>query len=129
MLCHTPKPAQVRVYQTSLDVFGTSWRMHDVRTVLRMLSSYVGEESFLKGVSLYLKKHQYKNTVTKDLWEGIQSATGLDISKVMDNWVKQVRGHDVSSPSNIASQTTPCADGVSCHHRHGEGGRDTSPPR
>ena len=103
--------------------------MHDVPTVLRMLSSYVGEESFLKGVSLYLKKHQYKNTVTKDLWEGIQSATGLDISKVMDNWVKQVRGHDVSSPSNIASQTTPCADGVSCHHRHGEGGRNSSPPR
>ncbi len=58
-----------------------------------MLSSYVGEERFLKGVSLYLKKHQYKNTVTKDLWEGIQSATGLDIPKVMDNWVKKVRPH------------------------------------
>ncbi|RDX48017.1 hypothetical protein OH76DRAFT_1484207 [Lentinus brumalis] len=59
-------------------------------SVLRMLSSYVGEERFLKGVSLYLKKHQYKNTVTKDLWEGIQSATGLDIPKVMDNWVKKM---------------------------------------
>ncbi|KAI0717276.1 peptidase family M1-domain-containing protein [Cerioporus squamosus] len=59
-------------------------------SVLRMLSSYVGEERFLKGVSLYLKKHQYNNTVTKDLWEGIQLATGLDIPKMMDNWVKKM---------------------------------------
>lgn len=73
-----------------------------------MLASYVGEDRFLKGVSLYLKKHMYKNSVTKDLWEGIQAATGtsfnpifidcrnvlasdLDIPKMMDNWVKKVR--------------------------------------
>ncbi|KAI0779918.1 peptidase family M1-domain-containing protein [Fomes fomentarius] len=59
-------------------------------SVLRMLSSYVGEERFMKGVSLYLKKHQYKNTVTKDLWAGIQAATGLDIAKMMDSWITQM---------------------------------------
>ena len=41
-----------------------------------MLASYAGEERFLKGVSIYLKKHKYKNSVTQDLWEGIQAATG-----------------------------------------------------
>ncbi|KAI9056855.1 leucyl aminopeptidase [Trametes sanguinea] len=59
-------------------------------SVLRMLASYVGEERFLKGVSIYLKKHMYKNSVTKDLWEGIQAATDLDIPKMMDNWVKKM---------------------------------------
>ncbi|KAI0743398.1 peptidase family M1-domain-containing protein [Daedaleopsis nitida] len=59
-------------------------------SVLRMLSSYVGEERFMQGVSLYLKKHTYKNTVTKDLWEGIQAATGVDIPKMMDNWIKEM---------------------------------------
>ncbi|KAI0806986.1 peptidase family M1-domain-containing protein [Fomes fomentarius] len=59
-------------------------------SVLRMLASYVGEDRFLKGVSIYLKKHTYKNSVTKDLWEGIQAATGLDIPKMMDNWVKKM---------------------------------------
>ncbi|RDX52652.1 hypothetical protein OH76DRAFT_1553921 [Lentinus brumalis] len=59
-------------------------------SVLRMLASYVGEDRFLKGVSIYLKKHMYKNSVTKDLWEGIQAATGLDIPKMMDNWVKKI---------------------------------------
>lgn len=41
-----------------------------------MLADYVGEDKFLKGVSIYLKKHLYGNTVTKDLWEGIGEATG-----------------------------------------------------
>ncbi|KAI0747687.1 peptidase family M1-domain-containing protein [Daedaleopsis nitida] len=59
-------------------------------SVLRMLASYVGEDRFLKGVSIYLKKHMYKNSVTKDLWEGIQAATDLDIPKMMDNWVKKM---------------------------------------
>ncbi|KAI0713398.1 peptidase family M1-domain-containing protein [Earliella scabrosa] len=59
-------------------------------SVLRMLASYVGEDRFLKGVSIYLKKHLYKNSVTKDLWEGIQAATDLDIPKMMDNWVKKM---------------------------------------
>ncbi|OJT04088.1 Aminopeptidase 2, mitochondrial [Trametes pubescens] len=47
------------------------------QAMLRMLASYVGEDRFLKGVSIYLKKHMYKNSVTRDLWEGIQAATGL----------------------------------------------------
>ncbi|KAL1947448.1 hypothetical protein VTO73DRAFT_14409 [Trametes versicolor] len=59
-------------------------------SVLRMLASYVGEDRFLKGVSIYLKKHMYKNSVTRDLWEGIQAATDLDIPKMMDNWVKKM---------------------------------------
>lgn len=57
-----------------------------------MLSRYVGEEDFLKGVSLYLKEHRYGNSVTEDLWAGIEKATGTDIPKMMDNWVKKVRG-------------------------------------
>jgi len=41
-----------------------------------MLSTYVGEDKFFKGVSLYLKDHMYGNSVTNDLWEGIGRATG-----------------------------------------------------
>lgn len=55
-----------------------------------MLSNYVGEEKFLKGVSIYLKQHLYGSSVTEDLWEGIKTATGVDIPKVMDAWVKQM---------------------------------------
>jgi len=75
--------------------------------VLRMLTKFVGEDKFLKGVSLYLKKHLYSNTVSRNLWEGIGEATGkksswsfccyrlrtlagVDIPKIMDNWVTKV---------------------------------------
>jgi aminopeptidase 2 len=59
-------------------------------SVLRMLSDYVGEERFLKGVSLYLKKRLYGNSVTKDLWEGIGEATGIAIPKIMEDWITKI---------------------------------------
>ena len=56
-----------------------------------MLANYVKEDVFLKGVSIYLKKHLYGNSVTKDLWLGIEEASGIDVPKIMDNWVTKVR--------------------------------------
>jgi aminopeptidase 2 len=70
-------------------------------SVLRMLSKYVGEDKFLKGVSLYLKKHLYSNTVSDDLWEGIGEATGLDIPRIMKNWVSKM-----GFPVIIVSETS-----------------------
>lgn len=55
-----------------------------------MLSEYVGEEKFLKGVSIYLKEHLYGNSDPVDLWNGIAKSTGLDIAKMMDNWVWKI---------------------------------------
>ncbi|EIM90757.1 leucyl aminopeptidase [Stereum hirsutum FP-91666 SS1] len=59
-------------------------------SVLRMLSYYVGEPKFLKGVSLYLKSHLYGNSTTADLWEGLSQASGTDIGKVMENWITKI---------------------------------------
>ncbi|KIO15900.1 hypothetical protein M407DRAFT_235051 [Tulasnella calospora MUT 4182] len=59
-------------------------------SVLRMLSNYVGEETFLRGVSIYLSRHLYGNSVTKDLWKGIAEASGLDIPKMLDNWILKI---------------------------------------
>ncbi|PWN20753.1 putative AAP1-alanine/arginine aminopeptidase [Microstroma glucosiphilum] len=58
-------------------------------SVLRMLSQMVGEDVFLKGVSLYLKKHAYGNAQTEDLWEGISKSSGQDINKIMHKWILQ----------------------------------------
>ncbi|GAA5976923.1 hypothetical protein JCM10908_005680 [Rhodotorula pacifica] len=54
---------------------------------LKMLSNFVGEEKFLKGVSIYLKKHLYGNARTADLMAGISEASGQDVGKIMDNWL------------------------------------------
>lgn len=67
-----------------------TFNVNTMGTVLRMLSNYVGEDRFLKGVSIYLKNKLYGNSVTTDLWDGISKATGIDVPKVMDNWVTKV---------------------------------------
>lgn len=57
-----------------------------------MLANMVGKQTFLKGVSIYLKKHLYGNARTKDLWNGIAEASGnKEIADMMFNWTNKVR--------------------------------------
>lgn len=59
-------------------------------SVLRMLSTIVGEDVFVKGVSIYLKEKAFGNGNTRDLWNGIQKASGQDIPKIMDAWTLKI---------------------------------------
>ncbi|KAJ7185799.1 leucyl aminopeptidase [Mycena filopes] len=58
-------------------------------SVLRMLSRFVGEDKFLKGVSLYLKEKLYGNSTTTDLWNGVEKATGLKVAELMEAWISK----------------------------------------
>ncbi|OCK76440.1 hypothetical protein K432DRAFT_306365 [Lepidopterella palustris CBS 459.81] len=58
--------------------------------VLRMISKYLGEETFMEGIRRYLKKHAYGNTQTGDLWAALSDASGKELEKVMDIWTKNV---------------------------------------
>lgn len=58
-------------------------------SVLRMLEQYLGAEVFRKGISLYLKKHEYANTETGDLWDALQEASGQPVRNLMDTWIFQ----------------------------------------
>ncbi|CEQ41474.1 SPOSA6832_03182 [Sporobolomyces salmonicolor] len=57
---------------------------------LKMLSNFVGEKTFLQGVSTYLKRHLYGNARTADLFKGISEAYGKDISEMMKNWTTKI---------------------------------------
>jgi aminopeptidase N len=48
-----------------------------------MLSSYLGVETFLNGVSNYLKKHAYGNATTEDLWAALGKEAGTDVAAFM----------------------------------------------
>ncbi|GAA5943215.1 hypothetical protein JCM10213_006247, partial [Rhodosporidiobolus nylandii] len=54
---------------------------------LKMLSFFVGQDKFLKGVSNYLKAHLYGNAQTSDLLKSISEASGHDVEKLMQNWL------------------------------------------
>ncbi|MEN9824099.1 MAG: hypothetical protein RLZ04_2525, partial [Actinomycetota bacterium] len=59
-------------------------------SLLRMLEQYLGEEGFRAGVSHYLRTHEYSNTETSDLWDGIEAANpGTPVRRLMDSWIWQ----------------------------------------
>ncbi|KAK5967675.1 Puromycin-sensitive aminopeptidase [Trichostrongylus colubriformis] len=62
----------------------------------RMLFYYLGEPTFQAGLRLYLKKFQYDNAVTLDLWEALGEASQQDVAKLMSGWTKQM-GYPVIS--------------------------------
>ena len=57
--------------------------------VLHMIEQFIGEEQFRQGVGNYLRKHEYANTVTADLWEGLDGASDWPVGEIMDTWVYQ----------------------------------------
>ncbi|XP_067104988.1 aminopeptidase N-like [Osmerus mordax] len=66
--------------------------------VLRMLSDFLTETVFAKGLSTYLNEFKYGNTVYKDLWRHLQMAvdsnTSLEVPHsveiIMNRWILQM---------------------------------------
>ncbi|QQS23382.1 M1 family metallopeptidase [bacterium] len=88
---HTSHPIEVEVHHPNQigEIFdGISYSKG--ASILRMLSSYIGEETFRKGLSLYLKKHSYKNTSSIHLWEAFEKASGKPVRKFMKRWTQEV---------------------------------------
>ncbi|CAB3259962.1 unnamed protein product [Arctia plantaginis] len=59
-------------------------------SVIRMLHRYIGDEDFRKGMTIYLTRHQYKNTFTEDLWAALEEASNKPVGAVMSTWTKQM---------------------------------------
>ncbi len=58
-------------------------------SVIRMLEQYLGEETFRKGMKVYLSKFAYANATTSDLWNALAAVSGKPVQKIMDSWTKQ----------------------------------------
>lgn len=67
-------------------------------SVIRMLHKYLGDETFRKGMNLYLTRHSYKNTQTEDLWDALEEASNKPVRRVMSTWTQQ-KGYPVISVS------------------------------
>lgn len=63
-------------------------------SVLRMLEQHLGAERFRDGIRHYLKKHEYGNTETSDLWDALEEVTGEPVRSTMDAWIYQ-RGYPI----------------------------------
>lgn len=63
---------------------------------IRMLESYLGEETFRKGLRKYLKTYAYKNATRNDLWTVLESVSKKPVKEFMHKWVHQA-GHPIIS--------------------------------
>lgn len=59
-------------------------------SVIRMLATHLGNETFLNGVANYLKAHAYGNATTSDLWNALSEASGQDVVALMDPWIRKI---------------------------------------
>lgn len=55
-----------------------------------MISNYIGDEIFWKGLNLFLEKFQYSCAITRDLWSCLSEATNYSIliDSIMNDWIQ-----------------------------------------
>ncbi|HEX3332704.1 MAG TPA: M1 family metallopeptidase [Acidimicrobiales bacterium] len=78
--------------------------------VLRMLEQHIGTDVFRDGVRIYLKAHAYANTVTTDLWDALEDASGAPVREIMNTFILQ-GGHPLVSLSDGVLRQQPFAYG------------------
>lgn len=57
--------------------------------VLGMLESYIGEEAFGRGIRAYMRRHQYSNATSTDLWAALEHASGKPVGRIASGWITQ----------------------------------------
>ena len=57
--------------------------------VIRMLETYIGEETFRAGVRNYIKAHAYGNAVTDDLWHELDEVSSTKINEIAHGFTQQ----------------------------------------
>ncbi|KAL6621851.1 aminopeptidase [Neocallimastix californiae] len=84
-------PVQVEINKaTEVDQVFDNISYEKGASVIRMLCACLGQEKFMDGVRIYLKRHMYSNTITKDLWKALSESSGIDVENLMGSWINDV---------------------------------------
>src|SRR5438270_11685950 len=54
-----------------------------------MVESYVGAETFRKGVNAYLEAHAYGNATSEDFWKALSASSGKPVERILPTFVNQ----------------------------------------
>ena len=57
--------------------------------VLRMVESYLGEQTFRAGVNAYIKAHAYGNATAADFWNALTKVSNKPVDKIMESFIDQ----------------------------------------
>jgi aminopeptidase N/puromycin-sensitive aminopeptidase len=75
-------------------------------SVLRMLESYLGEETFRAGVNAYIQQHQYANATADDFWSAQAKTSKKPVDQIMPTFVKQAGVPIINVKSQCSGNTT-----------------------
>jgi aminopeptidase N len=75
-------------------------------SVLRMLESYLGEETFRAGVNAYIQKHEYANATAHDFWEAQAKTSKKPVDQIMPTFVKQAGVPIINVKSQCSGSST-----------------------
>ena len=56
-------------------------------SVLMMLEDYLGSKTFMQGIQKYLKKYEYGNCETLDLWTALSNVSDKNVEDFMSKWI------------------------------------------
>jgi aminopeptidase N len=74
--------------------------------VLRMLESYLGEETFRAGVNAYIQQHQYANSTADDFWGAQARTSKKPVDQIMPTFVKQAGVPIINVKSQCSGNST-----------------------
>jgi aminopeptidase N len=57
--------------------------------ILRMIESYVGADTFRRGVNAYLETHAYKNATSEDFSKSLSATSGKPVERILPTFVNQ----------------------------------------
>ncbi len=58
-------------------------------SILRQIHGYIGEDHFQSGLQRYLKTHSYACAASDDLWQALETASELPVTRIMKSWIEQ----------------------------------------
>jgi len=58
-------------------------------SILRQIHGYIGEDHFQGGLQRYLKTHAYACAASDHLWQALETASELPVTRIMKSWIEQ----------------------------------------
>jgi aminopeptidase N len=89
-MLHSTRPihAEVRTPSEIDEIFDTI-TYEKGASVMRMMESYVGPDTFRRGVNAYVQAHAYGNATSEDFWKAIAGASGKPVERILPTFVNQ----------------------------------------
>ncbi|HUK33294.1 MAG TPA: M1 family metallopeptidase, partial [Vicinamibacterales bacterium] len=57
--------------------------------VLRMIESYLGPDTFRRGINAYIRAHAYGNATSQDFWTAMTEVSGRRVDRILPSFVNQ----------------------------------------